>query len=41
MGRTRIPGIAAGAMIRASGRVGEYRGHLAIANPVYELLVPA
>jgi amino acid transporter len=38
MGRTEIPGITCGALIRASGRVGEYRGHLAIANPRYELL---
>ena len=41
MGRTNIPGIAAGCVLRATGRVGEYRGHLAIANPRYELLVPA
>ncbi len=40
MGRTRIPGIAAGSIIRATGRVGEYREHLAIANPKYELLAP-
>jgi amino acid transporter len=38
MGRTRIPGIEPGTVVRASGRVGEYRGHLAIANPKYELL---
>jgi hypothetical protein len=38
MGRTRIPGLAPGAVVRATGRVGSYRGHLAIANPVYELL---
>ncbi len=41
MGRTHIPGIAPGTVIRASGRVGEYRHHLAIANPRYELVVPA
>ena len=40
MGRTNIAGITAGATIRATGRVGEYRAHLAIANPAYELLVP-
>jgi hypothetical protein len=40
MGRTRIPGIVPGAIVRATGRVGEYRGHLAIANPVYELVQP-
>src|SRR3954470_21398482 len=38
MGRTDIPGVDCGAVIRATGRVGRYRGHLAIANPVYELL---
>jgi RecG-like helicase len=37
-GRTRIPGIVPGAVIRASGTVGEYKGHLALANPRYELL---
>jgi hypothetical protein len=41
MGRTCIPGLVPGTVVRATGRVGEYRGHLAIANPVYELLVPA
>jgi hypothetical protein len=41
MGRTHIPGIAPGVIVRASGRVGEYRHHLAIANPRYELVVPA
>ena len=40
-GRTRIPGIEPGAMVRAHGRVGEYKGHLALANPRYELLVDA
>ncbi len=39
-GRTRIPGIAPGALVRASGRVGEYKGHLALANPRYELVPP-
>ncbi|WP_375487741.1 amino acid permease [uncultured Jatrophihabitans sp.] len=41
MGRTSIAGITPGCVVRATGRVGEYRGHLAIANPEYELLVPA
>jgi DNA/RNA endonuclease YhcR with UshA esterase domain len=41
MGRTSIAGIAPGCVLKATGRVGEYRGHLAIANPIYELLVPA
>ncbi len=41
MGRTQIPGIECGAVVRATGRVGRYRDHLAIANPTYELLVPA
>jgi hypothetical protein len=38
MGRTHLPGVVCGALVRATGRVGEYRGHLAIANPRYELL---
>jgi amino acid transporter len=38
MGRTQIPGVECGAVLRATGRVGEFRGHLAIANPQYELL---
>ena len=37
-GRTKIPGIVPGAVIRATGTVGEYKGHLALANPRYELL---
>lgn len=37
-GRTRIPGIEPGALVRATGRVGEYKGHLALANPKYELV---
>ena len=37
LGRTRIPGIVPGATVRARGRVGQYDGHLAIANPRYEL----
>jgi hypothetical protein len=37
-GRKYIAGIEPGAWIRASGRVGKYKEHLAIANPTYELL---
>ncbi|MDP9116773.1 MAG: amino acid permease [Actinomycetota bacterium] len=37
-GRTHIPGIAPGTVLRASGRVGDYKGHLALANPRYELV---
>jgi amino acid transporter len=37
-GRTSIPGIEPGAKVRVTGRVGEYKGHLALANPIYELL---
>ena len=40
-GRTRIAGLEPGVMVRAHGRVGEYKGHLALANPRYELLVDA
>jgi hypothetical protein len=38
-GRTRIAGIEPGTTLRATGRIGEYKGHLALANPVYELVV--
>jgi len=38
MGRTRIPGIEPGSLVRVTGTVGEYKGHLALANPRYELL---
>jgi amino acid transporter len=37
-GRTRIAGLEPGAVLRASGIVGEYKGHLALANPRYELV---
>ncbi len=37
-GRTSIPGLVCGARIRASGRVGDFKGYLALANPRYELL---
>ena len=37
-GRTSIPGIAPGTVLRATGRIAEYKGHLALANPRYELL---
>ncbi|MCU1659595.1 MAG: nucleic acid binding OB-fold tRNA/helicase-type, partial [Pseudonocardiales bacterium] len=40
-GRTRIAGLAPGVMVRASGIVGEYKGHLALANPRYELVTAA
>ncbi len=39
MGRTAIAGITPGTCLRAHGRVGEFGGHLALANPSYELLV--
>ncbi len=39
-GRTKIPGIVPGAVVRATGSVGEYKGHLALANPRYELIGP-
>jgi amino acid transporter len=41
MGRTHIPGIVPGAVLRASGLVGQYKGHLALTNPRYELLAHA
>jgi amino acid transporter len=37
-GRTGIAGIEPGSIIRATGRVGEFKGHLALANPRYELV---
>ena len=37
-GRTNIAGIGPGTIVRATGRVGEYKGHLALANPRYELV---
>ena len=37
-GRTSIAGLEPGTVLRASGRIGEYKGHLALANPIYELL---
>jgi amino acid transporter len=37
-GRTHIPGVTPGALLRATGRIGEFKGHLALANPRYELL---
>lgn len=40
-GRTSIPGIAPGACVQATGRVGEYHGHLAVANPRYNLISTA
>jgi amino acid transporter len=38
MGRTQIPGLVCGALVRATGRIAKYRGHVAMANPTYELL---
>lgn len=40
-GRRQVPGIVAGATIRASGTVGEFQGRLAMMNPSYEFLEPA
>jgi hypothetical protein len=37
-GRTDIAGIEPGTVLRATGRVGAYKGHLALANPRYELV---
>jgi amino acid transporter len=39
-GRTRIPGIGPGVILRVSGIVGENKGHLALTNPRYELIGP-
>ncbi len=39
-GRHSIPGIKPGTSIRLTGMVGESDGHLAMANPSYELLPP-
>ncbi len=39
-GRTAISGLECGRLVRATGRVGEFKGHLALANPTYELLPP-
>jgi hypothetical protein len=41
LGRTVIPGLVPGARVRATGRVGEFKGHLALANPRWEMLQPA
>ncbi len=38
MGRTDVPGIRPGTVLRATGRVGDFHGRLAIANPLYEIL---
>jgi hypothetical protein len=37
-GRRSIAGIEPGVQLRAEGRIGEYKGHLAIANPLYSLM---
>jgi len=36
-GRRSIAGIEPGVRLRAEGRIGTYKGHLAIANPLYSL----
>ncbi|WP_096301951.1 amino acid permease [Jatrophihabitans sp. GAS493] len=41
LGRTQIPGIVPGQLLRATGRVGEFNGHLGLANPRYELVSDA
>ncbi|HEX7538456.1 MAG TPA: OB-fold nucleic acid binding domain-containing protein, partial [Dermatophilaceae bacterium] len=40
-GRRSITGIEPGVQLRAEGRIGEYKGHLAIANPTYTLVAHA
>jgi amino acid transporter len=40
-GRRAIPGLEPGVPMRAEGMLGEHNGHLAIANPTYELLPTA
>jgi len=37
-GRRSIAGIEPGVLLRAEGRIGDYKGHLAIANPLYTVL---
>jgi RecG-like helicase len=37
-GRRSIVGIEPGVHLRAEGRIGTYKGHLAIANPLYNLM---
>jgi hypothetical protein len=37
-GRRSIAGIMPGVSLRAEGRIGTYRGHLAMANPLYSLV---
>ena len=37
-GRRSIAGITPGVKMRAQGRIGTYKGHLAIANPLYSLM---
>ena len=39
-GRRSIAGIEPGVQLRAEGRIGTYKGHLAIANPLYSLMPP-
>jgi amino acid transporter len=37
-GRRSITGIEPGVQLRAEGRIGTYKGHMAIANPLYSLM---
>jgi amino acid transporter len=37
-GRRSIAGIEPGVQLRAEGRIGTYKGHMAIANPLYSLM---
>jgi RecG-like helicase len=38
LGRRSVAGLDLGRRVRASGRVGEHRGYLAMLNPWFELL---
>ena len=38
LGRREIPGIRTGTELIVEGMIGEHRGHLAVINPIYELL---
>jgi hypothetical protein len=38
VGRRQVAGIETGARLWAEGTVGEYNGHLAMMNPIFELL---
>jgi amino acid transporter len=41
LGRRSVPGIEPGTQLRAEGMIGKHNGHLAVINPVYELLMAA